>query len=123
MAIITYVPYIPSHLTGKEQYVERKMTAHYKVYMVGLRSAVSCAKTAEPNEMLFGLRTRVGPRKHLLGGKWECTPAPLCEYHWTVYVPRQCGMLSNYFDHLLFFLLGYIAVLYVHRCGLMLQTE
>jgi len=29
---------------------------------------VRCAKTAEPNEMLFELRTRVGPRKHVLGG-------------------------------------------------------
>ena len=31
-------------------------------------SAVICAKTAEPIEMPFGLRTRVGPRKHVLDG-------------------------------------------------------
>ena len=30
--------------------------------------AVSCAKTAEPIEMLFGLWFRVGPKKHVLGG-------------------------------------------------------
>jgi len=29
-------------------------------------TAVSCAKTAEPIEMPFGLRIRVGPRKHVL---------------------------------------------------------
>jgi len=38
---------------------------HYKVYGF---SAVSCAKTAEPIEMWFGLWTRVGPRKHVLEG-------------------------------------------------------
>jgi len=31
-------------------------------------SAVSCARTAEPIEMPFGIWTRVGPRKHVLGG-------------------------------------------------------
>jgi len=29
---------------------------------------VSCAKTAEPIEMPFGLRIRVGPRNHVLNG-------------------------------------------------------
>jgi len=29
---------------------------------------MSCAKTAEPMEMLFGIWTWVGPRKHVLGG-------------------------------------------------------
>jgi len=28
---------------------------------------VSCAKTAEPIDMLFGLSTRVDSRKHVLG--------------------------------------------------------
>jgi len=37
--------------------------AHYEVY--GL-SAVSCAKTAELIEMLFGLWTRVDPKKCVL---------------------------------------------------------
>jgi len=38
-----------------------KLAAHCKVY--GL-SAVSCAKTAEPIEIPFGMWTPVGPRKH-----------------------------------------------------------
>jgi len=29
---------------------------------------MSCAKMAEPIEMLFGVWTRVGPRKHVLDG-------------------------------------------------------
>jgi len=29
---------------------------------------MSCAKAAEPIEMPFGIWTRVGPRKHVLGG-------------------------------------------------------
>jgi len=34
---------------------------------------VSCAKTAEPNEMLFRLWTLVGPRNHVLdvGAHWR----------------------------------------------------
>jgi len=31
-------------------------------------SAVSCAKMAEPTDMSFRLWTRLGPRKHVLGG-------------------------------------------------------
>jgi len=31
-------------------------------------TAVSLAKTAEPNEMPFGLSTRAGPRNHVLDG-------------------------------------------------------
>jgi len=34
----------------------------------GRKAAMSCAKTAEPIEMPFGIWTRVGPRKHVLGG-------------------------------------------------------
>ena len=30
-----------------------------------------------------------------------CTLAPPDEYHWTVHVRRRCGLLSNFFDHLL----------------------
>jgi len=32
---------------------------------------------------------------------WGCTLAPPGEYHWTVHVWQWCGLLSNYFDHLL----------------------
>jgi len=39
--------------------------AHCKVHG---HYAVSCATTAEPIEMLFGIWTQVGPRKHVLGG-------------------------------------------------------
>ena len=35
------------------------------------RCAVSCAKTAEPIEMPCRLRTRVGPRNHVLAGDME----------------------------------------------------
>jgi len=41
-----------------------KGAAHCKVYWL---SVVSCARTAEPIEMPFGIWTRVGPRKHGLG--------------------------------------------------------
>jgi len=41
--------------------VRREGAAHCKVQE---HSAVSCAKTADPVEMLFGLLTRVGPRKY-----------------------------------------------------------
>jgi len=45
--------------------VEREGAAHCKV--CGLLD-VSCSKTAEPIEMLFGVWTRMGPRKHVLDG-------------------------------------------------------
>jgi len=64
---------------------------------------MSCAKTAEPIEMPFGIWTRVGPVKHALCGVHSA--------HWrnltnTVHVRRQFGLLSNYFDHLLLLLLS-----------------
>ena len=34
----------------------------------------------------------------------QCTLAPPGEYKWTVRVWRRCGLMSNYFDHLLYFL-------------------
>jgi len=62
-------------------------------------SVVSLQKTAEPNEMPFGLWTRVGARKHVLdGGAHWCHLANTIE-------PSMCSgnavFLSNYFDHLL----------------------
>jgi len=47
-----------------------KGTAHCKV------SAMSCAKTADPINLLFGLWTRTGPRKHAfdgvhIGANWQ----------------------------------------------------
>jgi len=66
---------------------------------------MSCAKMAQPIEMPFGIRTRVGPRKHVLDGS----------AHWrhltNMTEPSMCGsdavFLSNYFNHLL---LGRVAV-------------
>jgi len=36
--------------------------------------AVSCAKTAEPIDLLFGLRTRVGRRKHMFNRTRQVSP-------------------------------------------------
>jgi len=67
---------------------------------------VYCAKTAEPVEMAFGLWTRVAPRKHVLDGgqipRWcQCA---IIGWHigtsWRI-MWRRCGLMSNYFDHLL----------------------
>jgi len=33
---------------------------------------------------------------------WEGTLAPPGEYDWTIPLRRRCGLISNYFDHLLF---------------------
>jgi len=33
-----------------------------------------------------------------------CTLAPPGEYDCTVHVPRRCGLMSNYFDHLFTYL-------------------
>jgi len=46
-----------------------KSAAHCKV--MGW-SAVSCAKTAEPIEMLFGLWARMGCRNHVLNEDPDC---------------------------------------------------
>jgi len=35
---------------------------------MGHSSTLSCAKTDEPIEMLYWMKTRVGPRKHVLDG-------------------------------------------------------
>ena len=54
---------------GKGQFWGREEAAHCKAY--GL-PVMTCAKMAEPLEMLFGLWTRVGRRKHVLdgGARW-----------------------------------------------------
>jgi len=62
---VRWIPY------GKGQFWEEE--GHCNVW--GL-SAVSCAETAEPLEMLFRLWTCVGPRKHVLNG---CPDNP-CEW-------------------------------------------
>ena len=58
---------------------------------------MSCAQTAEPIEMPFGIWTPVGPRKHVLDGVHIGAT-------WRMIEPSMCGgdaaFLSNYFDHL-----------------------
>jgi len=70
--------------------------AHCKVQ--GL-SAISCAKTAEPINLSFGLWTREGWRKHKFNRIRQV--APPGEYDWNVRLRRRYGLMSNYFDHLL----------------------
>jgi len=41
-----------------------------RLYVCLLVTTVSCAKSAEPIEMPFGLWTQVGPRNHVLSGAW-----------------------------------------------------
>ena len=50
---------------------------------------VSCAKTAEPIEMPFGLWIQVVPGKYVLHREYRL--APPSEYDWTVRVRRRCG--------------------------------
>ena len=38
-----------------------------------------------------------GPKEACV--RWGCTLAQPSEYRWTVHVRRQCGLMSNYFDH------------------------
>ena len=74
--------------------------AHSEVVIL---SAVTCAKTAEPTEMTFGMRTQVGPSKHVLDRS-----AHSCHLVNTTGL-SMCGgnvaISSNYFDHLLLSLL------------------
>jgi len=71
----------------KRAILRGKEAAHCKVEGP---SQVSCAKTAEPIEMPFGMWTRVGPRKHAL--EWRCTLAQPSESDWTVHVRWQCSL-------------------------------
>ena len=81
-------------------------------------------KTAEPIEMPFGLWTRVGPGNHVLNGGTDSTVEgasfgrkcfPL--YSTTDHVRRRCGLLSNYFDHLLWPPCVADAVIIFSSCG------
>jgi len=72
---------------------------------------VSCAEIAESINLLFGLWTWVGRRKHDFNR--ICQVAPMCphgrahlappsKYDRTVHLGQRCGLISNYFDHLFF---------------------
>jgi len=75
---------------------------------------VSCAETSEPIDLAFGLWTRVDRRKNKFShirqvapicphmSTWNGILAPLGEYDWTVRLRQRCGLMSNYFDHLLY---------------------
>jgi len=58
---------------------------------------------AELNDLLFGVWTLVGQRKH----KFNCIRqvvqilAPSDKYDWTKHLLWRCGLMSNYFDRLL----------------------
>jgi len=83
-------------------------------------TAVSCTKTTEPIEILFGIWTRVGPRKHVLGGVHN---GATWRIPMTVHVRRRYGLLSNYFDRLLLLgvllLIIFISPIYVSRKRIM----
>ena len=77
---------------------------------------MSCAKAAEPIEMPFGLRTCVGPRKHILGGlhtgtTWRiplnhpCVVAmrPFCQITLTTFFiqfPSFCNTVKLHYNRL-----------------------
>ena len=73
-----------------------------------------CTETAEPIELMFTLWTPVGRWKQTLivFSRWrQCahmvgTLAPPGEYDWTVRPRPRCGLLSSYFDQLLFINFG-----------------
>jgi len=58
---------------------------------------VSCAKTAEPIKMPFGMWT------YYMG----VTLAPTGEYDQTVHVRQRCSLMSINFGHLFTFTVGY----------------
>ena len=62
---------------------------------------MSCASVAEPIEMPSVVRTRIGPRKHVLGGgaHWR----HLANTFELSMCSGDAAFLSNYFDHLLLF--------------------
>jgi len=57
-------------------------------------TAVSCAKMAEPIDMLFGLWTRVGAGKHVLGGVHIGAT-------WRIQLNRPCAAAMRLFVRLL----------------------
>jgi len=49
--------------------------------------------------MSFGMWTRVGPKEACI--RLECTLAQPGEYNSTVHFRRRCGLMTNYFDHII----------------------
>jgi len=50
-----------------------------------------------------------------------CTLTPPGEYNWTIHVRRRCGLMSNYFDHLLLLLL--LLLLFCGRCRFVAEQK
>jgi len=80
-------------------------------------SAISCAKMAEPIDLPIWVVDSGGLKEpqvqlYLPGGTnvpWrEGTFSQHGEYNWTVHLRRWCGLMSNYFDHLFYFLIRVI---------------
>jgi len=67
---------------GRDNFGER--VAHCKVW--GL-SVVSCAEMAEPIDLLFGLWTRVGQRKHMFNRIHQV--ASMCPHWGTFALPGE----------------------------------
>ena len=51
--------------------------------------------------MPFGLWIQVARRKHVFTVTWGGALVSHGRYNWTIHVQRRCGLMSNYFDHLL----------------------
>jgi len=63
------------------------------------QSAMSWAKMAEPINLLFGLWTWVGQKKHKFKRVQKGTLAPPGKYDWTIHLQRRCRLMSYYVDH------------------------
>jgi len=90
----------------RNTYVDRYGLLLYRLSSVVRRcvTLVSPAKAAEPIEMPFGFWTRMGRRKHKFNR--ICQVVPMCPQGRARIVlnrqlRRRCGLLTNYFDHLL----------------------
>ena len=67
---------------------------------------VICAKTAEPIEMLFGLWTRMGPRKHVVGGM-------LTGATWRIPLNRPCTAAIRPFCQITFIIILYDIIIII----------
>jgi len=61
-------------------------------------SVMSCAKWLNRSTCCLGVDSG-GPKKPCI--RYGCTLAPPGEHNWTVRMHKQCGLMSNDFDHLL----------------------
>jgi len=76
-----------------------------------------CCELCNFKRLGCGLGWAQRSRSSIVFARWRQCALP---YDWTVRLRRRCGLVSNYFDHLL---LGRIAVLRRPTCDLLSQTE